>query len=896
MATASGGRPSNMMANSSSSGQFRLAQPSDNAPAPNATTLTPVITTNKTLHLDPMAQSSRPAAVQAMQRPPSTAAPTGPPPPDRSYASSSPAGFGTFEAIDPATNPLLEGVLRPNKDGRVKNPVPSKLKGKTDSKKGNFGVMHMGTSPGKKNDPGRDAAAERDAAARRTSENTASRAKAAQQEKYVPPRRRGLEAGMSDGPSGANPFTPTREDQKQRPRPLAPDETKFEQARLLTLLRSINPITVVDQICKAVAYFGGIPGAPPPEDGIFPESANTRETGALFIGWLAEIFPNISILEAPRQDASDVTQNRLSQVAATTEAPNPRNGFGYGQAISAPAWGLPPTTASNLHITSLTPETSQPSNAGLGLNGQSEQSQSLTPAKQVLEAAQSTASTGKRGRGRPKGSRNKGKSDAQGLAEPAGSTGSGTAGQNLSFVSVQSNESPPVTGAPAKGSQPDISHVQSISDQAGGTKQPQAARQQETSWVTNTQKPQGEVTSTSSIPATIDELSPEERAVLEAFRQQEAAEAAINSLGAGSMGAGLKRKRPPPKPKSSAPPPNNTLEQARPASNVSGTLITPNEDSTRLGEDALRWAPIGTSTSTVSAAKRQRQRNPKAPGVNEPSPLNRPASIASSATPPVAHIAIPDSGSPSIHPSILAARQPTGGLEAHYEKFASRPQPQPQQNGASHAPSVLMQPQRQQQQREQQKPTATASQQQKPALQQQKQAPQMQQQKSQQSSQRDDQNQTQASTRPASTGFYSQRSHGSFSHQFPPNQSSQLYSAHQTSPQMSTSTTNNNTNSYRAANTHALAQTSPQFSQSDNAYRTASPHALSQSSTPFSQPENSFRSASAHTISQAPSAYAQPNFRSNNTHAIPQAPTTYAQSDKIPGMYYHQYPGLDRRY
>lgn len=32
----------------------------------------------------------------------------------------------------------------------------------------------------------------------------------------------------------------------------------------------------------------------PPEDGIFPESANTRETGGLFIAWLVEIFPGIS--------------------------------------------------------------------------------------------------------------------------------------------------------------------------------------------------------------------------------------------------------------------------------------------------------------------------------------------------------------------------------------------------------------------------------------------------------------------------------------------------------------------------------------------------------------------------------------------------------------------------
>jgi hypothetical protein len=76
--------------------------------------------------------------------------------------------------------------------------------------------------------------------------------------------------------------------------PLDAEEIKSEQARLLTLMRSLNPVLVVDQICTALAYFGGIPGAPPPADGIFPSSAGANGSGRLFIGWLSEIFPNLS--------------------------------------------------------------------------------------------------------------------------------------------------------------------------------------------------------------------------------------------------------------------------------------------------------------------------------------------------------------------------------------------------------------------------------------------------------------------------------------------------------------------------------------------------------------------------------------------------------------------------
>ena len=67
----------------------------------------------------------------------------------------------------------------------------------------------------------------------------------------------------------------------------------MEQARLLKLLRSIHPNSIVDQLCKGLSYFGGIPGAPPPPNGIFPMSEAYNGTGALFVNWLSEIFPPV---------------------------------------------------------------------------------------------------------------------------------------------------------------------------------------------------------------------------------------------------------------------------------------------------------------------------------------------------------------------------------------------------------------------------------------------------------------------------------------------------------------------------------------------------------------------------------------------------------------------------
>lgn len=70
----------------------------------------------------------------------------------------------------------------PYKDGRIRNPVPSKLKGKTSMASGRFSVMHMDIR-------GKDMAADRDLAAKRTSENTAMAAKMAYANGYQPHRK-----------------------------------------------------------------------------------------------------------------------------------------------------------------------------------------------------------------------------------------------------------------------------------------------------------------------------------------------------------------------------------------------------------------------------------------------------------------------------------------------------------------------------------------------------------------------------------------------------------------------------------------------------------------------------------------------------------------------------------
>ncbi|KAK4659712.1 hypothetical protein QC762_112770 [Podospora pseudocomata] len=197
------------------------------------------------------------------------------------------ASFGVLATSDSNVPDASSG---PHRDGRIRNPVPSKLKGKTDGSKGNFSVMHIDVA-------GRTEATERDAEAKRTSESTELAAKRAYENGYVSLRRSRF-IHIPDEPEPAAkpivlPQAPvTAAAHRTRQTPLTPEETKAEQARLLTLLRSLHPVLVVDQICKALAFFGGIPGGPPPGDG-FPQSAESNGSGSLFVGWIAEIFPRL---------------------------------------------------------------------------------------------------------------------------------------------------------------------------------------------------------------------------------------------------------------------------------------------------------------------------------------------------------------------------------------------------------------------------------------------------------------------------------------------------------------------------------------------------------------------------------------------------------------------------
>ncbi|TAQ83578.1 hypothetical protein B7494_g8096 [Chlorociboria aeruginascens] len=822
--------------------RFRVNQFVDIASKSTNNAHTQLNAANSDLNTESMAQSAPSSSGQNTEIIPSIV----PSRPTTEDQNSSP-GFGTLELVEVSSNPVSGGILGPNKDGRVRNGVPSKLKGKTDNKKGNFGVMHMEMSSGKKT--------ERDAAARRTSENTAEQAKVAQEKKYIPPKKKALD----DEGIRASPF-----DHKQRGRPLAPDETKYEQARLLTLLRSINPITVVDQICKAIAYFGGIPGAPPPDDGIFPESANTRETGALFIGWLAEIFPDLSRSpEVPRQQELPPAASKKSRGRPTkssqeeTETPNntasssKSYGYGHGQAIPPPAWTLPPSIPMvNTH----TPTTNmQATHVNTEQKHQDQIHTPTTPAKQYGGDSQTdTMSASKRRRGRPKGSRNKGRIDPK-IAEDMGMNETNFGSLNHTTSGEQNTQSLLAGGMTEKSSglkqeQPSIIPQ---STNSNITNPPQGLHYSEQQWQGEGQKDQ--INSFQNVTPG-DELSPEERAVLEAFRTQPPQTIAMNEAPIARPTENVqKRKRAPPKTKA-PPPPTIPVEQVQttPSTNA---ISLPNDTLIEAAKNNLQWASVDTTAAT-SVPPPKRQRKSKVQGLNDQPPRRQTASAVSSGTPPISTTTIPDSTISTTQQNVSVTRPPAEGLEAHFERFANLQQ----QNGRSQTPSINPQ----QQIRQHQKSSSIPQQ----AVQQ---VPQQQQQSNLQTTSRDEQKLAQTTTAMPST-YYSQRTQGSsYNQQYPSQQTSQQqYNTHQASPQMST-------NSYRASNAHSLAQASPQFSQPDNTFRTASPHTIAQPSPSFSQSDSTFRSSSAHPITQPTPSFTQPEnpYRASNAHTVTQTTSSF---------------------
>lgn len=268
-------------------------------------------------------------------------------------------------------------------DGRVKNPVPSKLKGKADNKNGNFGVMHI--------DINSSQAALRNAAAKRTSEETEAAARLANMRGYQSIKRSKLawippsesdprSSAPAYGPSQNGYLNPSYSLPARSLGPL-PHEAKAEQARLLTLLRSLNPLVVVDQLCKALAYFGGIPGAPSSHDAIFPESGHNNGQGSIFVGWVAEIFPPVegnpsAIAPHPSLQSADI----ISAAAA---------------AVAVAASDMPASSQPSTLSHSATAPPAQPSSTD-----------SATELSHPSETHNATDSTPvKRPRGRPKGSK-----------------------------------------------------------------------------------------------------------------------------------------------------------------------------------------------------------------------------------------------------------------------------------------------------------------------------------------------------------------------------------------------------------------------------------------------------------------------------------------------------------
>lgn len=291
-------------------------------------------------------------------------------------------------------------------DGRIRNPVPHKLQGMADDKNGNFSVMHI--------DLGGTEKAERNAAAKRTSEGTEKAAKLANKGGYQAIKRSKL---------AWQPLEVTG---------LSAQETKTEQARLLTLLRTVHPVVVVDQLCKALAYFGGIPGAPAPSDTReFPTSAGSNGPGSAFVGWVSEIFPNVEAGQPGSMAAASAALGNMNSAGIPT-----------------------PTTATSV----IPPPT--PTKPQAPTSAQKKETPVLPPpAPGAPPALNPDGTPVKRGRGRPKGSKGKKKMEADAAA---------AAGQSAPTGQPIAPMSTPLVGGIAPPGLPQSWSGQSLGDAATG--------------------------------------------------------------------------------------------------------------------------------------------------------------------------------------------------------------------------------------------------------------------------------------------------------------------------------------------------------------------------------------------------------------------------------------------
>ncbi|KAF4123310.1 hypothetical protein GMORB2_6011 [Geosmithia morbida] len=341
--------------------------------------------------------------------------------------SHTPSAGGVVSSLNPNADPY-HGPSTDFRDGRVRNPVPTKLQNQTSIKDGNFSVMHMDRASA------RSAVDERDMAAKRSSEATQAAAMDAYSKGYQP-LKRGRQTWRPSSPADQQqqpPHPNVSYDATSRAMPspnhpymmppsassssstyrmpgMQPSEVKAEQARLLTFLRSLHPMMVVDQLCKAVAYFGGIPGAPPLADtGTFPTSERGNGNGALIISWLAEIFPPTDPSQPPPMPYSGSSVSVLGDVegkdASQADAATGQSGDADGETPVRRARGRPKGSKS----TKTRRDKGMKKGQRLGPEYQDDLlAQDPYQTQDPSSATDAQGNPGVRKRGRPKGSKNR---------------------------------------------------------------------------------------------------------------------------------------------------------------------------------------------------------------------------------------------------------------------------------------------------------------------------------------------------------------------------------------------------------------------------------------------------------------------------------------------------------
>ncbi|KFZ18391.1 hypothetical protein V502_04115, partial [Pseudogymnoascus sp. VKM F-4520 (FW-2644)] len=763
MATMSGPQPSGIVSSTTSSfGQFRLttfvnANPKPastavaNAPDPVTSGSIPPQSTSMPTNgpsSDAPTPLLRPSPNPPLPSPNLSASPLAPTPSTSTQPTASPArhapGFGVLDLTAPAAE--RSGKLGAHRDGRVRNPVPRKLKGKTDQRNGNFAVMHMdmsGSSNGR---------LPRGEAAQRASENTAKAARNMLQDSYRVKRRR-VEGAMEPRQevlvqqAYVVPSSPSAAP-VHRTQAMSAEETKYEQARLLTLLRSISPLAVVDQMCKALAFFGGIPGAPAPEDEAFPASEDANGSGALFVGWLSEIFPELErkvwrssgtgsargkrprgrpkgskaskvrkdkgIKKGPKEAGMEESRGAGASIRAVTvdedddadgaddewvdigEAESILHDKGSGGTGTNASGAFVPVNSTGTGIIELEPEE---------LNEPEPEPEPLDPP--------TTANIGKRRPGRPRGSRNRPKEkDAEGNEVPAVEVFA------LNQASAASTSSPVMNMQSANSQTPTSQPKRKAGRPPGSKTKPKETPILPTSVSptlarSNRAAVSQTATPTNNVVAVPQGLSAEERAVLEAFRKSKSAEVSAPPPAAKPA---EKRKRGPRKSS------NGTTGEDTAA--VSAPAILPHSTSApavmpqpSVPSRANSQQATPKSASVGPAAKRQRKSKDLTTAASKTNVVQDTAILKSTPTPtpasaPVAR-AVPVTSSqrpvpvpsttvfsslPVASEQIMApVRAPAQGLQAHYDRFTSIQQQQQQ-----HQQQQQQQQQHQQQQQPQQ--------------------------------------------------------------------------------------------------------------------------------------------------------------------------------------------------